>query len=85
MSFNKYLEKILNETAADDDYFAVIEIYEPDDENDEDEWEEKLHTKMEAVKKVRVIRNGIPTYIARSTKPLPQRLLESRLTRAGAS
>ena len=69
MSLSKFLSRVLNETIEDDDFFAVTEVYEDDEENDEDEWDDKIHAKMEAVTKVRVIRNGVPTTIARSTKP----------------
>lgn len=77
MSIEQYLKKIFNEQDIfddnqdniNDDYFAVIEIYANDDESDEDEWDDEIHTQMEAVKKVKVVRNGRPTFIARSTRP----------------
>jgi hypothetical protein len=68
MSLSKFLSRVLNETIEDDDFFAVTEVYEDDEENDEDEWDEKIHSHNESVKKIRVIRNGIPVTIARSTK-----------------
>lgn len=68
MSIDAFLHRLLNENIEDDDFFSVIEVYD-DEENDEDEWDEKVHPKMESVTKVRVIRNGTPTFIARSTKP----------------
>lgn len=72
MSLEKYLNRVLSEcteTEVDDD-FSAVEIYEDGDTNDEDEWDERIHSTMgEAVKKVRLVRNGLLTRIARSTKP----------------
>lgn len=69
MSLKTYLKQVLNESEEDDDFFSIEEIYEDGDDTDEPEWDDAVHAKMEAVKKVRLIRNGIPTTIARSTRP----------------
>ena len=66
MSLSTFLSRVLNEN-IDDDFSAVTEIYEDGDDTDEPEWEE-CFSKNEAVKRVRVIRNGIPVSLARSTK-----------------
>ena len=69
MSIEQFLNRVLNETPEEDDeYLSVVEVYD-DEYPEEDEWEDEIHTKLEAIKKVRVIRNGKPTFIARSTKP----------------
>lgn len=71
MSLESFLRRVLNESNEheDDDYMAVAEIYDDGDMCPDEEWNEETHSKNEAVKKVRVIRNGIPTFIARSTRP----------------
>jgi len=69
MPLNAFLSRVLKENIEDDDFFAVIEVYDDEEECSDDEWEEKTHGKLESVTKVRVIRNGVPTSIARSTKP----------------
>jgi len=70
MSLETFLARVLNESAIEDsdDFEAVEEIYD-DDTNDEDEWDEALHTQMESVKKVRLVRGGRYATIARSTRP----------------
>ena len=69
MPLNTYLNKILNEsTDTDDEFNAVTEIYEDGDNTDEPEWDDTF-SKLESVKRVRVIRNGIPITIVRSTIP----------------
>lgn len=69
MPLKQFLKRVLNEsTDEDDDFAAVTEIYDDDDCPD-DTWDDAIHAKMEAVKKVRVVRRGLPTAIARSTKP----------------
>lgn len=69
MSFNSFLNKILNENSEDDDYFAVVEVYDDGEECPDEDWDEKIHAKTESMHRVRVIRNGVPVFIARSTKP----------------
>jgi hypothetical protein len=71
MPLENYLKRVLNESTEsedDDGYAAVVEIYEDGDECCDDEWNE-AHSKLEAVKRAFVVRNGNITSIARSTKP----------------
>jgi hypothetical protein len=67
MTLESYLRKTLNESIEDDDYASVEEIYTDSDDTDEPEWTEAF-SKMESVKRVRVVRRGVPTCIARSTR-----------------
>lgn len=72
MSLENFLKRVLNESVdleQTDEFSAVTEVYEGEDENDEDEWDDLLHTKMEAVKKVHLVRGGRFATIARSTRP----------------
>lgn len=70
MPLETFLKRVLNEsTDIDDEFAAVVEFYENGDEPCDDEWDENVHAKMEAATKVRVVRNGNITAIARSTRP----------------
>lgn len=70
MPLKDFLKRVLNEsTDVDDEFAAVVEFYENGEEPCDDEWVESIHSKMEAATKVRVVRNGNITAIARSTRP----------------
>jgi hypothetical protein len=70
MPLDTFLKRVLNEsTDIDDDFAAVVEFYENGEESPDDEWDERVHSKMEAATKVHVVRNGNITAIARSTRP----------------
>jgi hypothetical protein len=70
MPLETFLKRVFNEsTDTDDEFAAVAEIYENDDEPCDDEWNDAVHSKMEAATKVHVVRNGNITAIARSTRP----------------